>query len=301
MVKMKILAGIDEHDEASWVARTTLDLSERWNAEPRFVHVLPGPEPALLPIANMSELRQQAHNSARRQILDRATSWCADTRWDGKADGLLDVHVGSPAKMLVKAAEEADAALLVTGPHHRSKPLDFGHTARGLLAHQPCPVWIQKTPPTEIRRVLAPIDLSPVSSGVLGWARDVARAHDAPVHAVHLFEGPYFAYSADIEPMHAVPTYVVDEARAATREQFEQTVQEFDWDGVEHTSQFAEGPPVADILEACREGDLLVCGAHGHGWLSTTFLGGNAYHLAKECEVPILVARDPSAARESDE
>lgn len=294
---MKILAGIDEHDEATWVARSALELAARWGADLRFVHVLPGPEPGLLPVANMRELRQQATEIARQRVHDRAAAWCRGTRWEGALDDLVDVRAGSPARELALAADETKATLLVVGPHERSGPFDFGRTVRGLLAHESCSLWIQKAPPTEVARVLAPIDLSPASTGVLGWARDVARAFGAPVHALHRFEGPYFAYGAGIEPMGAVPTHVVDAAREAARDEFGRILDEFDWQGVEHTSLFSEGQPVAGILETCQDGDLLVCGAHGHGWLSTTFLGGHAYHLAKESQVPILVARGaPGAA-----
>src|SRR5690606_38826993 len=62
---------------------------------------------------------------------------------DSVATELLDVRRGAPAHVLVEAAEELDASLIVLGPHRRRGLLDFGGTARGVLAHAPCDLWMQ--------------------------------------------------------------------------------------------------------------------------------------------------------------
>jgi hypothetical protein len=52
------------------------------------------------------------------------------------------------------------ADLIVLGALRRRPAIDFGSTARAVLAKATCPVWVQPGPVGTIRRILVPVDLS---------------------------------------------------------------------------------------------------------------------------------------------
>lgn len=200
----------------------------------------------------------------------------------------VTVRVGRPARVLLEFAEEHGADLIVLGPHRERRLFDFGGTARALLAHAPCPIWVQATEPEPVRRILAAIDLSPQSERVLTLARTLARVFEARVRVLHSFFEPSFAYDLDgHEPTG--PTYVVDHVRDATRKAFLAQVEAFPWGEVEAETEFASGEAHAVILGQQEDHDLLVLGSHGRGALSTAILGGQAYRVLRSANRPVAL------------
>lgn len=290
----KILIGIDEHEESLVAVRAGLNLARKVDGEPRFVHAVPFARPAVMPMANVDfdAVREQALVTVRDRVTERVKSALADTPWAGREGELLAVHAGGGANVILDEARAAEADIIVLGPHRKKGPFDFGRTARGVIAHAPCPLWVQKTDVVEFSRLLVPTDLSKTTVKQLERARNLAAAFGVKVRLLHCFEGPYFAYGAGVEPVHGIPTYVVDAARDASRKRFEELAKGVAWGDVQHDLEFVEADPARYVVDAQQPDDLLVIGAHGGGWISTTALGSIAYGLLKHATGSVVVVRD---------
>ena len=290
----KILIGIDEHDESMVAAWAGVALAQSVEAEPHFVHAVPFARPAVMPMASVDfdAVRDQALSTVRGRITERLGPVLEGTPWAGRVEPLLTVHAGSGHRVILEEARAIEADIVVLGPHRKKGPFDFGRTARGVIAHSPCPLWVQKTAVTSFDRLLVPVDLSSSSAGQIAYACNLARSFGAKIHLLHCFEGPYFAYGAGVEPVHGIPSYVIDAARDAAKERFEELANSVDWGGVEHEIEFLEADPAKHVIDSQRENDLLVIGAHGGGWISTTALGSIAYGLLKHAEGSVVVVRD---------
>lgn len=290
----KILIGIDEHEESLGAARTGVVLAQKVEAEPRFVHAVPFARPAVMPMSDVDfdAVREQALEAVQKRVTERVSRVLEGTPWAGRTDDLLSVHAGSGARVILDEARRLPADIVLLGPHRKKGLFDFGRTARGVIAHSPCPLWVQKDDRVDFDRLLVPVDLSESSAGQVRYACDLARAFGVKVHLLHCFEGPYFAYGAGVEPVHGIPSYVVDAARDAARKRFRELAESIDWDGVEHETEFVESDPAKYVIDSQEPADLMVIGAHGGGWISTTALGSIAYGLLKHATGSVVVVRD---------
>lgn len=208
-------------------------------------------------------------------------------------DAAHDVHravgLGNAGRFVRRVAEDADADLIMVGPHHKEHLLDFGGTQRAVFAGTGCHIWSQPFPFKAIRRVLAPCDLSKRSMRALGYARDVARALGVNLKVLHASPPPAFA---DVGVMYgdvAAPSYVVDSIHEAARKRFDETISKVNFEGVttvEH--EFAVGDPVHTIEDARVSTDLVVMGTRGYTGLSAVIFGGTAYAVLRAGNSAVL-------------
>ena len=152
-------------------------------------------------------------------------------------------------------------------------------------------IWVQVGDWKVPRRILAPIDLSPVAQRVMERARDLAKAFGAAVEVLYCFPVPLFGYPASWPEPAVMPTYALDDIREESRKSLDELVGGFDWEGVEHEVNFVEADPVAHIHDAAAGFDLVVMGQHGEGWISATVLGSTAYAVLKHAPCPVLALR----------
>jgi nucleotide-binding universal stress UspA family protein len=206
------------------------------------------------------------------------------------------VTAGNAADALLARAREHAARLIVLGPHRREGALDFGNTVRAVLAKSPCPVWVQQGPKRAIKRILCAIDLGPESLDVLTLARDFARSLGAELEVLHCFVRPELGFVLGY-PV-PFPPQVVDTARDSAQRALRLLIEPFDWRGVVHRTQFAEGEPAQEILSAADDANLIVLGTHARGALANAMLGSVATSVLRRAHVPVLALRSspPSAA-----
>jgi nucleotide-binding universal stress UspA family protein len=205
----------------------------------------------------------------------------------------LTVSAGSAADALLERAKVRDARLIVLGPHKREGALDFGNTVRAVLAKSACPVWVQSGAARATQRVLCAIDLGAESLEVLALARDFARAMSAELAALHCFVRPELGFVLGY-PV-PFPLQVVDAARESAQRAMRHLLEPFDWRGVVHRSQFVEGDPATEILDASRDADLIVVGTHARGALAHALVGSVAANVLRNARVPVLAIRTQSA------
>lgn len=290
-----VLVGIDAEGRSDPAVHAALDLRKRFGSHVELLHVVHLPPPEWIAGRPIDVANQTAEIEADawQRLAKRLEPALKDGGGGAATEDLLQVRVGVPAQTLVERARELPADLVVLGAHERHGFLDFGSTARAVLASAPCDVWVQPAEHRPIRRVLVPVDLSEESLKALTIACSLASELGASVTAVHCFQPPEFAYVAAPGFPQVGPTYVVDDLRGASRHSFEEALAKFDWRGVEHSLRFVEGNPVGSILDLQDSCDLIAMGSHGRTGLSAAVLGNVAYAVLKKAHVPVLAIRHP--------
>lgn len=290
-----IVVGYDATEQAPHVGRAALAMRERFGCALDFVHAvdLPRPEDVAGRPDKVVEAEAQIEAAAFEHVAAELEGIAREVGSGYAAADHLHVLRGHPAQAILGRAEEAQADLVMIGPHHKRGFFDFGSTARAVLGKAPCDVWVQPGPTREVRRILVPTDLSEEAGIAIGVARDLAQELGASVTALHCFLPPDLAYAASPGYPMVGPTYVVEDVRAASKKEFTTSVQSLDWKGVEHRSKFAEGRPAEVVLEMEGDHDLIVMGSHGRTGLSAAVLGNVAYAVLKQARIPVLAIRQP--------
>ena len=147
-----------------------------------------------------------------------------------------------------------------------------------------------------MERILVGLDGSPGSEAALNWAIDLAKALNAEITAVHVFEMPYPML---IPAAGGVPMGIGGEVgsleqslREAIREKFRT-----DWcaplanAGVRYREEFGEGRAGPVLEEAARKvrADLIVTGRRGLSSLHEVFAGSVSQHLVHNAGVPVVI------------
>lgn len=291
----RILVGLDADALASHALPAACRLAERHGARLDVVHVVeqPGPTMQVLEAVRALSKGRDPLERVRTTMTERVRKVLATagtTNVDAK--DVLDVVYGQPASTLLARAKETGADLIVLGALHGRRVFDFGSTARAILAHAPCAVWVQPTPFATVRSILVPYDMSGESRRALGLACTLARLDACSVRVLHAFDAAAMLGGLGLEGIDL--SGVLEERLATSRAEFEAEMSAVDWNGVAHEVEFVEGSPVDSIRRAARGCDLVVMGTHGRTGLSAVLLGSTAYAMLKHAEKPVLVVRDPS-------
>ncbi len=292
----QILCALDLEGRAGPAVNAAIWLSERLGAPLDIVHAFP-PRPILWgKEEDMPEWmagREAAGQALRGSLGTILSAAPAELGLRAKA-GELRFHItaGHPVQVILEHARKTHADLLVLGPHKKRGLLDLGSTARGVLAHAPRGVWIQPGEPRSVKRILAPVDLSPESLQALATARDLAHALGARITAVLAFAPPVLGASTRVAEVTG-PDYVVERLRRDEKAHFEKVLGEFDWRSVAHEWRFEEGDPSEVVLNLQDEHDLIVMGTHGRTALSAALLGSVANGVVRSSRIPVLALRYP--------
>ena len=290
----RILTCVAEGTTSDNAVRAACSIAERFGAELDLLHVVApivtaGVHLGGLTSEALSERRADGARSALRAHL--AHRHAGLTLRGTPLAERLEVAVGSPARVVLEHARRRATDLLVLGDSGRRKQLDLGGLARAMFARAPCPVWLQVEPPRKIERILVPVDLSESSKAVLTRGVALARRFGARLHVMECFVNPELYYGAGMDVPAGPLPYTLDNLRNVEREAFAQFVDEFPWEGVDHSAEFVEDDPARAILAAQDGCDLIVMGTHGRSALAAALLGSVTYQVLRIAHTPVLTVR----------
>lgn len=215
-----------------------------------------------------------------------------ETAPDGPEVESARVVPGSPAQAIVEEAARVDADVVILGPHRRGtgQPGELGSTAASVVRTAPCPCLVTAT---ELRlpleRVVAAIDLSEASSGVLSVALTWASAL-RPRDGRALLTALHVASDPGEDAVQRVREEV-ERARARARGAAFVEIHERLGSGAQ---------PAEEILRsaAADSADLLVVGTRGAD-ASAAGLGSVSAAVARAAPCPLLLV-PPAAWRDQD-
>lgn len=137
-----------------------------------------------------------------------------------------------------------------------------------------------------VRTILHPTDLWESSERAFEVATEMARAHQAKLILLHVYQEPVILTSG----AEAVPPIDVNALRDEARQKLKQLTPA----SVPLVERlFTEGEPVAEILRIAKDTgcDLIVMGTHGRGGLERLLLGSVADHLVRHAPCPVVTVR----------
>jgi nucleotide-binding universal stress UspA family protein len=143
--------------------------------------------------------------------------------------------------------------------------------------------------------ILVAVDFSGTSEDAAAAAADLARANHAQLHLLHVVPNVQIPYA--IEP-------VVFDFSEFIRQSVETSGKELAALAARHpadpgllTTAVVNGAPAAEIVRYAKEQDvdLIVLGAHGHGFLDRLLLGSVAERVARHAPCAVLLV--PHATR----
>ncbi|MEP2776564.1 MAG: universal stress protein [Luteolibacter sp.] len=139
-----------------------------------------------------------------------------------------------------------------------------------------------------MKKILAAIDFSNATPGVVGTAAQMAAAFGAELHLLHVIEPEptYTAYGFTPDEFPAIHTF-----HEETRTRAQKTLDEAAAKAPGAFTHLGDGSPLHVLEEKVKElgADLVVLGSHGHGVVAALLLGSVAEGMVRKSVVPTLV------------
>lgn len=152
-------------------------------------------------------------------------------------------------------------------------------------------------------RILHPTDFSRTAEKARSLALDLMRRTNGSLHIVHVqqrYEGGAGGRSGPaLDSLNPSVVARLEEERKLEVRRIQERLANLASDGATHELRW--GNPLGELLDASRDVDLVVMGAHGANRFDDAFLGGTAGRLVRRSRVPVLTvreeARDPELKR----
>jgi nucleotide-binding universal stress UspA family protein len=203
-----------------------------------------------------------------------------------EGQGKLDIHpaigLGRASDHLLDLADRSAADLVVVGTHRARGLSRLASVSGGVLHHGRTSVLLvpaseerQETPPV-LRRVLAAVDLSPVSHLAASHGLALARLAGGELHLLHVVERE--------EPSPSQAAALAAKMRALVPEA----------SGVTLRTEVVSAPEPAEAITAAAErldADMVCVVSHARGGLERLALGSVAEQVVRSCRRPVLVVR----------
>nr|WP_303715166.1 universal stress protein [Methanoculleus marisnigri] len=145
------------------------------------------------------------------------------------------------------------------------------------------------------RSILVAVDGSEIGHRALEEALDIARAMQAPVHAVHVVQtGTYpTLILSELEPPDLTQQVLLDSLDREANEILADAERKAAAAGVRMTIYKRWGHPGAEITALAQElgADLTVVGSHGRGRIDRFFLGSVSSYVVDHAASTVMVVR----------
>jgi len=138
-------------------------------------------------------------------------------------------------------------------------------------------------------KILVAVDLSDVASVAVDYAALLAGAFKSHVHILHV-EVPVPTYIGNEIVQPVIPTDNEEELERI-RKDLASIADHLKQKGVEADYELLKGPIVETIIEraASYNADIIVLGAHNHGFLYRAFIGSVCSGVVKHSPCPVLI------------
>lgn len=144
-----------------------------------------------------------------------------------------------------------------------------------------------------MKKILAAIDFSNATVGVVAAAVEMAKAFAAELHLLHVIEPEptYTAYGFTPEEFPAIQSFHQETRTRAAKMLDEAAAKITAEKGIKPVTHLGDGSPLHVLAEKVEEIDaaLVVLGSHGHGIVASLLLGSVAEGMVRKAIVPTLV------------
>jgi nucleotide-binding universal stress UspA family protein len=217
---------------------------------------------------------------------------------------------GEPDVVISQAARDRGVDMVAMASHGRGAigRAIFGSVADRVARTATVPVLILRVADetddidsAAVRRIVLPLDGSPLAAQAIPVATAISRKLAVPVHVVRVVDpvnnlpistgtlGPAPSIAAEVADR------LWDEAENAARETVRAAITQLQADGIDASGTTLQGSPFFAISEATKPDDLIVLTSHGRGGVQRWLLGSVAEKLIREAPAPVVLV--PTAER----
>lgn len=143
-----------------------------------------------------------------------------------------------------------------------------------------------------MKNILAAVDFSDATPGVMETASQMAKALGASLTIFHVVEPEpsYTAYGFTPDEFPAMHAFQ-EEAKRRAQRRLDDAVESLKPDLEKVSGAIAEGSPLHCMLEHVEKNatDLVIVGSHGHGAIASLLLGSVAEGMVRKAKTPTLV------------
>lgn len=138
-------------------------------------------------------------------------------------------------------------------------------------------------------KIIVAVDLSDVATVALEHTVSFARAFKSHVRILHV-EVPVPTYIGNEIVQPVLPTDNEEEMERISKD-LSAMVEHLTQQGIEADYELIKGPIVDSIIEkaAIYNADMIVLGAHNHGFLYRAFIGSVCSGVVKHSPCPVLI------------
>ena len=138
-------------------------------------------------------------------------------------------------------------------------------------------------------KILVAVDLSDIANVVIDYAATFAGTFKSHIHIFHV-EVPVPAYLGNEIVQPVIPTDNEEET-ARIRKDLSAMTDYLHQRGVKADFELVKGPVVETIIDRATSynADLIVLGAHNHGFLYRAFIGSVCTGVIKHAPCPVLI------------
>ena len=210
----------------------------------------------------------------------------------------LETTSGDPAEQILRVVRDLGVGMIVMTTHGRGAlgRLAFGSVADAVTRHAPVPVMVvrpgEASAQPVMRRLVVPLDGSPLSETALPVARSLAQRLALPVRLVTAVD-PVSLVPSAVAPALAFDAEIYDETLATLRSEATSWLTEASKKlreaGIDASWEILSGSPYTAIIDAVQPGDVVVMASHGRSGVKRMLLGSVAEKLIRESTAPVLL------------
>jgi len=302
-----ILHPTDFSEESHHAFRYAYELAKLRGAELHLLHVAPSLGDDPLRGAFDASLDEEEFYREIRDEADARMKSLIETVEDSDVP-VRRVHTRgiAPAEVIADYAEREGMDLVVMGTQGRTgvSRIVLGSVAGEVVRKAPCAVLTVREDtkmPSNIDRVLTPVDLSEFSRPLLRAARDLTASFNASMDVLTVVEPlPFPVPLVGAVTLHDLMPDPVEQSQ----KQLDRLVETTEGLPVTIRTHVEEGHAAMTIVDAAAEhdADLIVMASHGRTGLERIMLGSVTARVVRRAECPVCVLRvEPEPTEEEVE
>lgn len=141
------------------------------------------------------------------------------------------------------------------------------------------------------KRILVPMDGSPLAEAVLPHIQPLAQAFDTEIILLQVLVEPADAFAVRSSPLS--PPGSVRKIQSKTKAYLKKVCAKLEKDGMRATYLIREGGVPETILDVAEvmQADVIAMSTHGHSLTRLFLLGSVTYQVVRRSPLPVLVIR----------
>lgn len=287
---MRIVVAVDG---SSWSTSTVQALAHFTPPEElTLVHALHLPDfnyPMITPDLRaeaQEEIKSQLQKEGER-ILDEAQS-----HLPAQIAHVQRVHqIGHPVDVIVETARSARSDLVMVGARGLGpvKELILGSVSHRVLMHAPCSTMIVKSPLTQLRKILLPVEGPEDAESALRFLALHPFQPPVEVEVFAVWPQPQLSWPTTVGQSEILEVQAIEEAQERMKSITDRLVQM----NVLCQAHVGMGDPAYAILEQAKasQSDLIIMGTHGRGGLARFLMGSVSHSVLHQTACAVLIVR----------